>query len=40
VTDPTSFSKDNVLFEFTDRDDPDMGNVVKVSQAGAHEDPG
>ena len=28
VTDPTSFSKDNVLFEFTDRDDPDMGNVV------------
>ncbi len=28
VTDPTSFSKDKVLFEFTDQDDVDMGNVL------------
>ena len=28
VTDPDNFSKSNVLFEFTDQDDVDMGNVV------------
>jgi type IV pilus assembly protein PilY1 len=28
VTNPTAFNKDNVMFEFTDRDDPMMGNVV------------
>lgn len=28
VTQPASFSKDNVLWEFTDRDHPAMGNVI------------
>lgn len=28
VTNPTAFGASNVLFEFTDRDDPDMGNVL------------
>ncbi len=28
VTSPTNFGVDNVLFEFTDADDPDMGNVL------------
>ena len=28
VTNPDSFSKDNVLFEFTNKNDADMGNVV------------
>lgn len=28
VTAPTSFGATNILFEFTDQDDPDMGNVV------------
>jgi len=28
VTDPTAFDKTKVLWEFTDRDDPDMGNVI------------
>jgi len=28
VTDPDAFAKSNVLFEFTDQDDPDMGNVL------------
>lgn len=28
VTDPTSFTKDNVLWEFTDRDSPELGNVI------------
>lgn len=40
VTDPENFSTSNVLFEFTDQDDPMMGNVltqpqlVKVKVAG------
>ena len=28
VTDPSNFSKSNVLWEFTDRDHPAMGNVI------------
>lgn len=28
VTDPDNFGKSNVLFEFSDADDPDMGNVM------------
>jgi type IV pilus assembly protein PilY1 len=28
VSNPTSFGVDNVLFEFTDANDPDMGNVL------------
>ena len=28
VTDPPSFGVGNVMFEFTDADDPDMGNVL------------
>ncbi|SDM63334.1 type IV pilus assembly protein PilY1 [Oryzisolibacter propanilivorax] len=32
VTDPVNFSKDKVLFEFTDQDDVDMGNVVGAPQ--------
>ena len=28
VTNPATFSKDNVLWEFTDRDSPEMGNVI------------
>lgn len=28
VTDPENFSASNVLFEFTDKDDPMMGNVI------------
>ncbi|WCM92472.1 PilC/PilY family type IV pilus protein [Acidovorax sp. NCPPB 2350] len=28
VTDPSSFSKEKVLWEFTDANDPDLGNVV------------
>ncbi|VWX59508.1 Pilus assembly protein PilY [Burkholderiales bacterium 8X] len=28
VTDPTAFNKDKVMWEFTDADDPDMGNVI------------
>lgn len=28
VTDPSKFSKDSVLWEFTDRDHPAMGNVI------------
>ncbi|MBK6746568.1 PilC/PilY family type IV pilus protein [Ottowia sp.] len=32
VTDPDNFSKDGVLFEFTDADDRDMGNVVAAPQ--------
>lgn len=40
VTAPTTFGTSNVLFEFTDRDDPDMGNIqsqpriVKMQMAG------
>jgi type IV pilus assembly protein PilY1 len=32
MTDPDNFSKDGVLFEFTDADDRDMGNVVAAPQ--------
>jgi type IV pilus assembly protein PilY1 len=32
VTDPTTFNKDNVLFEFTDKNDAYMGNVVGQPQ--------
>lgn len=32
VTDPTTFSKNEVMFEFTDKDDPYMGNVVGQPQ--------
>ncbi len=32
VTDPDNFSKDNVLFEFTNKNDADMGNVVGAPQ--------
>lgn len=47
VTDPDDFGTDNVLFEFTDRDDPDMGNVltppkfvrVKMASAGGNAEP-
>ena len=28
ITNPTSFGPSNVLWEFTDAHDPDMGNVV------------
>jgi len=28
VTDPTNFSPNNVMWEFTDRDSPEMGNVI------------
>ena len=28
VTNPETFTKDNVLWEFTDRDSPEMGNVI------------
>lgn len=28
VTNPSTFDKTNVLWEFTDKDDPDMGNVI------------
>ena len=28
VTNPTSFSRSNVMWEFTDRDSPEMGNVI------------
>lgn len=28
VTDPDAFGADKVMWEFTDRDDPDMGNVI------------
>ncbi len=30
VTDPSAFNASNVLFEFTDQDDADMGNVVSA----------
>jgi type IV pilus assembly protein PilY1 len=29
VTDPNAFDASKVLFEFTDRDDPDMGSIVR-----------
>ena len=32
VTDPTAFGADKVLWEFTDRDDVDMGNVIGKAQ--------
>lgn len=32
VTDPETFTKDNVLWEFTDRDHPSMGNVIGTPQ--------
>lgn len=32
VTNPETFSKDNVLWEFTDRDHPAMGNVIGTPQ--------
>jgi type IV pilus assembly protein PilY1 len=32
VTDPETFSKSNVLWEFTDRDHPAMGNVIGTPQ--------
>lgn len=32
VTDPETFTKDDVLWEFTDRDHPSMGNVVGTPQ--------
>ncbi|MDP2448636.1 MAG: PilC/PilY family type IV pilus protein [Polaromonas sp.] len=32
VTDPETFTKDNVLWEFTDRDHPSMGNVIGAPQ--------
>ena len=32
VTDPTRFTKDSVLWEFTDADDPDMGYVLGQSR--------
>ncbi|MBX3588057.1 MAG: hypothetical protein KF796_15590 [Ramlibacter sp.] len=41
VTTPTTFNESNVMFEFTDRDDPDMGNIlsqpkiVKMRMAGS-----
>ena len=41
VTDPDAFDRSKVLFEFTDQDDVDMGNVigqpklVRIKQAGA-----
>ncbi len=41
VTDPDAFDKSKVMFEFTDADDVDMGNVigqpklVRIKQAGA-----
>jgi len=28
VTDPANFSRNNVMWEFTDRDSPEMGNVI------------
>lgn len=42
VSDPSAFSKDKVLWEFTDADDTDLGNVVGVPeilkvQTGANE---
>lgn len=42
VSDPSAFSKDKVLWEFTDADDADLGNVVGVPeilkvQTGANE---
>lgn len=32
ITNPATFSTRNVLWEFTDEDDPDMGNVMGVPQ--------
>jgi type IV pilus assembly protein PilY1 len=32
VTDPTAFGRANVMFEFTDKDDPHMGNVTGQPQ--------
>lgn len=32
VTDPETFTKDDVLWEFTDRDHPSMGNVIGTPQ--------
>ncbi len=32
VTNPATFTKDNVLWEFTDRDHPAMGNVIGTPQ--------
>lgn len=32
VTDPTNFNESNVMFEFTDKDDPYMGNVTSETQ--------
>lgn len=32
VTNPATFTKDNVLWEFTDRDHPAMGNVLSTPQ--------
>ncbi len=32
VTDPTTFSADKVMWEFTDADDPDLGNVTGKPQ--------
>jgi type IV pilus assembly protein PilY1 len=32
VTDPTAFGRTNVMFEFTDKDDPYMGNVTGQPQ--------
>lgn len=32
VSDPTTFNENNVMFEFTDRDDPHMGNVTSEPQ--------
>jgi type IV pilus assembly protein PilY1 len=29
VTNPDSFGASNVMFEFTDRDDPDIGNIIR-----------
>ncbi len=32
VTNPSSFGTSNVLFEFTDADDPDLGNVIATPE--------